>query len=116
VHNPIGTTAFVIKQLDLEEGSPELIAEFTESAKVSNPNLVDEESQLAKMVQSAESVEGIQVVKHFSYPSGTETTYLTDIIAIQEGDTSWILLITSDYDDQNIEEVIEKVVKSLQLN
>ena len=77
---------------------------------------MSEESKLATMVQSAESVEGIQVVKHFSYTSGNETTYLTDIIVVREGDTSWILLITNDNDDQNIEEVIEMVVKSLQLN
>jgi len=113
VISPAGTTAVTIKKLELDETPQAIITGFTESSKGSNPYLKYEDSQTAKMVKDADSAEGIQVVKQFSYPSGKETFYLTDIAAIQDGGTNWILLITRDQEDEKVDELIEMIAKSL---
>jgi hypothetical protein len=116
LYSPTRTTALILKKHDSDDKPIDLISDFQESAKGGNPSLADSESQLAQLVEGVDTVEGLQVDKQFSYPSGNELTYLTDIIAIEKGGMNWLLLISSDYEDVNIDEGLERIVKSLKLN
>lgn len=114
--SPSGSPALLIIKIDTKDEPSETIASFLESAKGGNPNLITEDSQFTILIKDVDDVSGIRTIKHYSYPTGEDTNYYSDIVVIKNGEFNWLLLITS-YENDSIVvlEELNKIVMSLRL-
>ena len=112
--SPTGLTAVTAIHLNQDSLPSELLSVFLQNARGGNLNLVTEDSLFSPLIIGVDDIASQRIINHYSYPSGVETDYFAEIVIIQKASENWLMLVTSNHTDQNMTELLNEMITSLQ--